>query len=62
MLLWRFKKSVAFTANGNMDLTGLQREVDSLIQGVGDNFDQQNLFPKWKTPNSFHGFAYDSDR
>ena len=36
MLLWRFKKSVAFTANGNMDLThaGLQREV---IQGVDDN-------------------------
>ena len=27
--------------SGNMDLTGLQREVDSLIQGVGDNFDQQ---------------------
>ena len=41
MLLWRFNKSVAFTANGNMDLTGLQREADSLIQGVGDNFDQQ---------------------
>ena len=24
-----------------MDLTGLTKEVDSLIQGVGDNFDQE---------------------
>ena len=24
-----------------MNLTGLKREVDSLIQGVGDNFDQE---------------------
>ena len=36
--LLQFKKSAAFTANANMNLTG---EVDSLIQGVGDNFDQE---------------------
>ena len=24
-----------------MNLTGLKREIDSLIQGVGDNFDQE---------------------
>ena len=34
--LLRFKKS-----NNNVDLTGLTKEVDSLIQGVGDNFDQE---------------------
>ena len=39
--LLRFKKSVAFTANANMDLSGLKSEVDGMIQGVGDNFDQQ---------------------
>ena len=39
--LLRFKKSVAFTANANMDLSGLKSEVDGTIQGVGDNFDQQ---------------------
>ena len=39
--LLRFKKSAAFTANDNMDLTELTKEVDSLIQGVGDNFDQE---------------------
>ena len=39
--LLRFKKSAAFTANANMNLTGLKREVHSLIQGVGDNFDQE---------------------
>ena len=39
--LLRFKKSAAFTANANMDLAGLKREIDSLIQGVGDNFDQE---------------------
>ena len=38
--LLQFKKSVALTANANMDLTGLKREIDGLIQGVGDNFDQ----------------------
>ena len=38
--LLRFKKSVAITANANMDLTGLKREIDGLIQGVSDNFDQ----------------------
>ena len=37
----RFKKSAAFTANANMNLTGSKREVHSLIQGVGDNFDQE---------------------
>ena len=39
--LQRFKKSVAFTANANMYLSGLKSEVDGMIQGVGDNFDQQ---------------------
>ena len=39
--LLRFKKSAAFTTNANMNLTGLKREVHSLIQGVGDNFDQE---------------------
>ena len=39
--LLRFKKSVAFIANANMDLSGLNSEVDGMIQGVGDNFDQQ---------------------
>ena len=39
--LLRFKKLAAFTANANMNFTGLKREVDSLIQGVGDNFDQE---------------------
>ncbi len=39
--LLRFKKSIACSANSNMDLTGLNKEADGLIQGVGDNFDQQ---------------------
>ncbi len=39
--LLRFKKSVAHVANANMHLTGLKSEVDDLIQGIGDNFDQQ---------------------
>ena len=37
----RFKKSAAFTTNANMNLTGLKRAVHSLIQRVGDNFDQE---------------------
>jgi len=36
----RFKKSIAFSANSNMNLTELKREVNGLIQGVGNNFDQ----------------------
>ena len=39
--LLRFKKTVAFTANANLDLSGLKSEIDDMIQGVGDNFDQQ---------------------
>ena len=39
--LLRFKKSVAFDANAKMDITGLKKNEKSLIQGVGDNFDQQ---------------------
>ena len=36
-----FKKSVAFNANAKMDLNGLKIGENSLIQGLGDNFDQQ---------------------
>ena len=37
----QFKKSVAFNANAKMDLNGLRKGENSLIQAVGDNFDQQ---------------------
>lgn len=39
--LLRFKKSAAIAANTNVDFTGLRSDMDSLIQGVSDNFDQQ---------------------
>ena len=39
--LLRFNKSVAFTSNANMGFSGLKSEVDGMIQGVGNNFDQQ---------------------
>lgn len=39
--LLRFKKSVAFNANATMDTIGLKKSENGLIQGVGDNFDQQ---------------------
>ena len=38
--LLRFKK-FAFNANAKMDLNGLRKGENSLIQAVGDNFDQQ---------------------
>ena len=37
----RFKKSVAFNANSKMDTVGLNNSNSGLLQGVGDNFDQQ---------------------
>ena len=39
--LLRFKESVVHAVNASMHLTGLKSEVGGLIQGVGDNFDQQ---------------------
>ena len=39
--LLRFKKSVAFDVNAKMDINGLKKSEKSLIQGIGDNFDQQ---------------------
>ena len=39
--LLRFKKSVAVNGNAKMDINGLEKGENSLIQGVGDNFDQQ---------------------
>ena len=35
------KKSVAFNANSKMDTVGLNISNSGLLQGVGDNFDQQ---------------------
>ena len=39
--LLRFKKSVASAAHADLDLSGLKSGEDCLVQGVGDNFDQQ---------------------
>ena len=39
--LLRFKKSVAFNANSKMGTVGLNNSNSGLLQGVGDNFDQQ---------------------
>lgn len=39
--LLRFKKSVAFNANAKLDIIGLKKGKNGLIQGVCDNFDQQ---------------------
>ena len=39
--LLRFKKSIAMASNADMDLAGLVKNANELVQGVGDNYDQE---------------------
>lgn len=48
--LLRFKKSVASSENADMDLAGLVKDINELVQGVGDNFDQEMMANSRLTP------------